>query len=206
VLASAVLHLIVLLSQQPAPALTTRHAATMQVTLGDLPPSAAPATEKHQPRPTAGHAPVAVQPVSAMPTHNSAERPPAPVPSQQAAVTAPPTELRPDIEQGISSESAAAQGNEPQRDSLMQLLAQALAQQFRYPPLARKQGWQGEVLLAFTLDTRGTIIDARISRSSGYGALDNAAIASLTRVASIETGPSRPLSFELPVIYRLHGG
>lgn len=178
----------------------------MQVTLGDLPPTAPPATEKHQPRPTAEHAPVAVQPVSAMHAHNSAERPRAPLPTQRAAVTAPPSELRPDSEPEISSETAAAQGNEPQRDSLMQLLTEALAQQFRYPPLARKRGWQGEVLLAFTLDTRGTIIDARIARSSGYGALDNAAIASLTRVASIEAGPSRPLSFELPVIYRLHGG
>lgn len=88
----------------------------------------------------------------------------------------------------------------------MQILRQALAQQFRYPLLARKRGWQGEVLLAFTLDSRGTIIDARIAHSSGYGALDNAAIASLIRVATIEAGPSRPLSFELPVIYRLHGG
>jgi protein TonB len=191
----------------------------MRITLQALITSTAQATEQQHKapshRPTPEYAAASVQPVSTMPAHKrreattlatSADTPRAPVQPQQAAVTPPPPGLRSSIEPGRSAETTAAQGSEQQRNNLMLILRQALDEQFRYPPLARKHGWQGKVLLAFTLDTRGTIIDARIAQSSGYGTLDNAAIASLTRVATIEAGPSQALSFELPVIYRLNGG
>lgn len=88
----------------------------------------------------------------------------------------------------------------------MLILRQALDEQFRYPPLARKHGWQGEVLLAFTLDTRGTIIDAHIARSSGYTLLDRAALASLQQVGAITSRLPLARQLELPVIYRLQEG
>lgn len=99
-----------------------------------------------------------------------------------------------------------ALSDEQRRSSLNQLLTQALAKHFHYPMLARKRGWQGEVLLAFTLSTSGAITDARIAHGSGYSSLDHAALKSLNLVAHIGEQLTQELNFELPVIYRLNGG
>lgn len=104
------------------------------------------------------------------------------------------------------AEAAATAITQEQHITLSHLLKQSLAKQFYYPMLARKRGWQGEVLLAFTLDTSGTITDARIARGSGYSALDRAALNSLARVSGLGIALSEQLSFELPVIYSLSGG
>jgi len=84
-------------------------------------------------------------------------------------------------------------------------LQQALADHFRYPLLARRRGWQGEVVLSFRLEADGRILDARIARSSGYGVLDHAALAALGKVKRIGHGMPRSLTLQLPVIYRLEG-
>jgi protein TonB len=87
----------------------------------------------------------------------------------------------------------------------MLTLQQALARHFRYPLLARKRGWQGEVLLAFRLESDGRILDARIARSSGYRLLDRAALDALGRIKGIDNGAQQGLTLQLPVIYRLEG-
>jgi len=84
-------------------------------------------------------------------------------------------------------------------------LQQALADHFTYPLLARRRGWQGEVVLSFRLEADGRILDARIARSSGYGVLDHAALTALGKVKRLERGPSLSFNMELPVIYRLEG-
>lgn len=85
-------------------------------------------------------------------------------------------------------------------------LQQALARHFSYPLLARKKGWEGEVMLAFRIEPDGTISSAHIARSSGYGALDQAALGALNRVGRIEDAPRQGLSLKIPVIYRLQEG
>lgn len=82
-------------------------------------------------------------------------------------------------------------------------IRQALAEHFVYPFLARKRGWQGEVLLSFDVDSDGRISHARIIRSSGYRALDQAALKSLARVGRIEQAPLVRVSLQLPVAYQL---
>jgi protein TonB len=91
------------------------------------------------------------------------------------------------------------------RERLKVTLQQALAENFRYPLLARRRGWQGEVLLAFRIEADGSILDARIARSSGYGVLDNAALSALGKVKRLHRDTPRSLTIQLPVIYRLEG-
>lgn len=91
------------------------------------------------------------------------------------------------------------------QSSLKVTLHQELARHFNYPLLARRRGWQGEVLLAFRLEADGRIIDARIARSSGYSVLDHAALTALGKVKRIETGASHGFAMQLPVIYQLEG-
>ena len=92
------------------------------------------------------------------------------------------------------------------QSNLKVTLQQEFARHFSYPSLARRRGWQGEVLLAFRLETDGRIMDAHIARSSGYTVLDRAALAALGKIKRIETKTPRSVAMQLPVIYRLQEG
>lgn len=83
-----------------------------------------------------------------------------------------------------------------------------LQRYFRYPPLARRMGWQGEVWLRFDLHDDGAIAAIQVARSSGYDLLDEDAVHTLQQVARLTTAaPGRRLQgLEIPVIYRLTEG
>jgi len=100
-----------------------------------------------------------------------------------------------------SNKSRADEHNE-----LKHRLQQALAHHFNYPRLARRRGWQGEVIVSFTLGLGGKIKDIRISSSSGHNLLDRAALTTLSKIDRISTAAQYTHSFELPVIYQLQDG
>ncbi len=91
------------------------------------------------------------------------------------------------------------------RERIMVKLRQSLAAHFVYPLLARQRNWQGEVLLAFSLERDGRISNVRVARSSGYSLLDHAALSALDQVGRLGEMLPRKLTVELPVIYRLEG-
>ncbi|MDH5785019.1 MAG: TonB family protein [Chromatiales bacterium] len=97
-------------------------------------------------------------------------------------------------------------GTRQERATLISQIEQELANHFYYPIKARKYGWQGEVHLAFSIGTDGTLFNIRIAQGSGYSTLDRAALFSLSEITRIESTLSDTMSLELPVIYRLHGG
>jgi protein TonB len=69
-----------------------------------------------------------------------------------------------------------------------------------YPRLARRKGWEGEVVVELSLDGSGALRDVQVVRRSGYRVLDQA---TLTAVRS--AGPFPPLSgrVQVPVSYRI---
>lgn len=93
-----------------------------------------------------------------------------------------------------------------QLENLRVTLQRELTNHFSYPLLARRRGWQGEVILAFRLEVDGTIINARVARSSGYGVLDRAALNALGKVKRINHTLQQVQDMQLPVIYRLQEG
>jgi len=93
-----------------------------------------------------------------------------------------------------------------ERSALAHHLQQALTRHFNYPLLARRRGWQGEVLVSFTLESNGKIAEIRIARGSGYKLLDRAALTILSKIGRIEGAPQYSHTFELPIIYRLQDG
>lgn len=217
VLVSIALHGVVLLAQQtPGEFNEAGDSSTLQVTLNPISTMDGPATpdkveNKTRKNRSATATPVehkkhvitATQGVNQPPITATTNEPPEPAASANTAVipqeettTAPHAAVA-----TVKSKSGAQL-----RITLKQQLKRALAKQFYYPLLASKRGWQGQVLLAFSLDTRGTIINARIAQGSGYRVLDRAALTSLNKVAMIDAELSQPLSFELPVIYNLNGG
>lgn len=101
-------------------------------------------------------------------------------------VSAPPT---PQVESGIRTGPSFA-GNRPPR----------------YPELARRNGWQGQVLLRLTISESGAVIKVEVARTSGHAILDATAAAAVrTWRGTPATLDGRPVETVelLPVRFRL---
>ncbi len=48
-----------------------------------------------------------------------------------------------------------------------------------YPPLARRLGWQGKVVLSFVINPNGTIKEPQVAQGSGHEVLDQNALEAL---------------------------
>jgi len=59
-----------------------------------------------------------------------------------------------------------------------------------YPPIARRMGHEGRMLVSFTVNGNGTIGDLVIAQKSSYGELDFAALDTVRRAVPFETIPS----------------
>jgi protein TonB len=84
-----------------------------------------------------------------------------------------------------------------------------IARHFDYPDLARRQGWQGQVLVAFNVESDGRLQQIRVARSSGFAILDDSALQSLRQIERITEAAALPngqrLAMQIPVTYRLQG-
>lgn len=92
---------------------------------------------------------------------------------------------------------------------MLGLIRRSIQEHFVYPPFARRQGWEGEVLVALQLSAEGEISDIRVIRSSGYRVLDEDALLILRRIGSIPNVRAwlqgQRYSARIPIIYRLTG-
>lgn len=88
-------------------------------------------------------------------------------------------------------------------------LGEAVATHFYYPPLARRNGWEGEVLVDVRVEGDGRLSAIDVVGSSGYRVLDAAAVESLRRMARLsETAglPEAGVVVTLSVRYMLVDG
>lgn len=88
------------------------------------------------------------------------------------------------------------------------LVYHALWKHRRYPAVAQRMGYQGDVEVGFTVAADGAIRDVRLVRGSGFGALDREASEALfERVRRFPPFPAglapRDLSFRLVIPFRL---
>lgn len=101
-----------------------------------------------------------------------------------------------------SPEHSRQEADRHLRNSILELVASNL----KYPPLARRKGWQGTVILELHIEADGRISRLQVNETSGYPVLDQAAMESL-QLASV-TQASQWLDGEavdivVPVEYRL---
>lgn len=89
---------------------------------------------------------------------------------------------------------------------LMELLRRRIMSLQAYPRLARTQGWEGVVIVRTTIDSDGSLVDAVVTKSSGYGDLDEDALKLMHRVCPIhlpqDLGKSQ-IAVLIPIRYRL---
>jgi TonB family protein len=92
-------------------------------------------------------------------------------------------------------------------NQLLGELQTRLSRYLVYPPVARRRGWEGTVLLGMRVESDGHLHQLRIDRSSGYTVLDHSALNSLNRMGRLAEATTwlkgREMDMQLPVIYRL---
>lgn len=116
-----------------------------------------------------------------------------------------------------SAQAAPAQPQGPSTAQLAQWqsrirarLTEHMQQQFSYPLLARRRGWQGVVRLRFIVTTRGQITNVELASSSGYRLLDTSALDSAAQIRELPgilnaAGSTAPIKVEIPVRFLLRG-
>ncbi|MEH2605686.1 protein TonB [Bradyrhizobium sp. AZCC 1588] len=114
-------------------------------------------------------------------------------PQQQAAAT---TSAPPAINERIAPVAVApTQGvpNDKNSEVVVTWRTQVLAlveKNKRYPEAARSRREQGTAQVSFTLDRKGMVVSARVTQSSGSGALDEEALALLKRAQPFPSPPA----------------
>ncbi len=84
-----------------------------------------------------------------------------------------------------------------------------LSRYLRYPPVARRNGWEGSVVISMVITEKGRINGIHLVQSSGYDVLDRATITAIRQVRTIRKTedilPRNTTSITLPVQFRLTG-
>jgi protein TonB len=170
----------------------------------ELPRTAAPEVTQRVPRPagpeTALVSPPAAPPLPGLSLGGASKElgPPAPGAAGSPARPARPS-LRDQIASLGSGEWAEGQGSakqtidldnrEPHYVDYLALLKRRIERVWGYPPEAANSGISGDLLLIFTLNKSGSLIDLRLIRSSGFPVLDEAAIRAVKLAAPYDPFP-----------------
>lgn len=139
------------------------------------------------------------QPVVQRPPEPPPPPPPPPAPAPPAP--APPPVVHP---AAVPTEPSTDQ-NELRRGFIRGMSA-AVAKQRRYPQLAARKGWQGEVQLRVVVEGSGRLLEVSVQESSGYEVLDREAVEMVRRAAPfpVPAGMRKDeLAITLPVQFRL---
>lgn len=94
------------------------------------------------------------------------------------------------------------QGEQYLREKLS-LISQIVQKSISYPPLARRMGWEGKVVLAIRIGEDGSLKEVKVLESSGYEILDRNAVETVKRVAGLLPKPPVEVVVKLPVRYGL---
>jgi protein TonB len=85
----------------------------------------------------------------------------------------------------------------------LSVISNIVQKHINYPPVARRMGWEGKVLVSFVLEPNGDIRDLKVLKSSGYEVLDKEALDAIRK--SYRDFPKPPVSVvvKLPINFRL---
>lgn len=80
----------------------------------------------------------------------------------------------------------------------------AILGHLRYPILARRRGWSGQMEVAFTITPSGSVSELRVLTSSGFPVLDDQALAAVRRSSPFTPAPSIAATLIIPITFRLN--
>lgn len=136
---------------------------------------------------------------------------PAPKPALPRLEPAPPPEEPPPpvalAAEPVVTAPAAAPPDPNAMASYADRLASLLARHRSYPRQAQLRGWQGQVELQLHIAPDGRLVDAQVSRSSGFEPLDRQALKMARLARPLPQPPealrSKEFTVLVPVVFRL---
>jgi protein TonB len=204
-LLSAALHGLVLGWWPPRAPAPVPSAGALQV---ELTAGAAPAPLSE---PARGPAPAASKGDTAAPAPTAAPLAPPPAPERSRHARSRPARAAPAGQAPVPAAPAGGEAAAPASAlaapaELARLLHQAIAERRRYPLVARRQGWEGRATVRFELLPDGAVRACAVSSSSGYPALDRAALAAVEEIQPFAPARGRlaaARTFQVEVEFRL---
>lgn len=103
----------------------------------------------------------------------------------------------------MQAEGLQKDGSEGDVSQILSYLANRIEAFKKYPYLARRKGIEGDVVLLIDIDKGGNLVNARVSKSSGYEILDHSAEMLIKKVFPIKHNLNRDLKLRIPITYRL---
>jgi protein TonB len=107
-----------------------------------------------------------------------------------------------------SQNALSSGGNPGAQQSYFALIAARLAKHKRYPIRARRKGEEGTARLFFILDRQGSVIEYKLTESSGHKTLDRAVIEMLKSAAPLPAFPAdmkvETLTINIPVAFSIN--
>ena len=178
---------------------------------------AAPTPPASTPPPAPQHEPVAlpqnIAPVAAKIRHAPQPITPAPQQSQEqnrpevadnpasAPVAATPTDTTANTS---VTETPTVPADEEYRRANFGAIRDTILANLRYPMLARRRGWSGQVEIAFKITPDGSVSELRIVASSGFPVLDDQALAAIRHSAPFSPPPRIAAILVMPVNFQLN--
>lgn len=166
------------------------------------PPRAKRAPRKHEEARSAP-SPAPQPPIAAMqavpPMDETPASAPEPVAPPPVAASLPPTP---------EPVALLAPAPRPLSAELIALYTKSLSEVFarykEYPRIAQLRGWEGSVTMRLRVAPSGRLVGAEVLKSSGYDALDQQAMAMVTRVGVLPAPPDGLNAAEVPVLVPIH--
>ena len=138
------------------------------------------------------------------------ERKPKPLPSQPdqmaqvpSTVKAPEPQERQEQE-AASGKAVAGAAEHGARGRDYSYIKALLQKNLKYPNLARRNGWEGKVVVEFTICCDGSVRDIKVVASSGKALLDNSAV-QVVRMTGPFPEHGKETNVVIPIVYRLSG-
>ena len=85
----------------------------------------------------------------------------------------------------------------------LEIIRKIIADSIEYPIVARKMGWEGTVVVGFTLSKDGDLLSVEIIKSSGYSLLDEYTVSVIKEVYKRFPLPESDVRIKIPVSYHL---
>ncbi len=135
---------------------------------------------------------------------NTVETPEAPIVTPAASAAGEDKNSGPTTAASSAPESPAIPADEAYKQANFSAIRDSIRGNLRYPMLARKRGWSGQVEVAFTITPDGTINGLKILTSSGFSVLDDQALAAIRRAAPFSPPPRMAATLVMPITFRLN--
>ncbi|NAZ29747.1 MAG: TonB family protein [Caldimicrobium sp.] len=106
-------------------------------------------------------------------------------------------------------EGAMTKRSEPSgkvEEAQFSIISKLVREHLEYPYLARRMGWEGEVLLFFRLNPTGEVEELKVLKSSGFEVLDKSAVNAVKRASKHFPRPKQIVLIKLPIQFKLEGG